>query len=280
MRWLCLVFDREHFCFLHGPLCSWRWGEVPTVVSLGPRRVSMKFLTDYEPNANAPAINVLCSAKGPERRALKSFIPTPFALKVTQCSHSRSAANPTCSYAKTKYVIEDRRHAHYPRLTLGAQNAYHCYTGALNARHRLKILLRFARSHGTARLLPPVLFLLPRAPMYLPQLFSHLIRKDRSVPTTKRSNGERKSGRDISEEKLPPTTPETVQTASNALDFALRTLSATSRRIPLGGALSGIIEPLLEITGRIEVSWSKSFRKHILICISSKPLPMHEVSSN
>ncbi|KAJ7875256.1 hypothetical protein B0H14DRAFT_61608 [Mycena olivaceomarginata] len=79
------------------------------------------------------------------------------------------------------------------------------------------------------------------------------VRKARTVPTTKRSDSERKSGQDIPQKK-PLITPETVRTASNVLDFALRTLSTISSGIPLGGALSGIIEPLLEITGRIQQS--------------------------
>ncbi|KAJ7819175.1 hypothetical protein B0H14DRAFT_3876755 [Mycena olivaceomarginata] len=45
---------------------------------------------------------------------------------------------------------------------------------------------------------------------------------------------------------------QTVRTASNVLDFALRTLSGVTSGIPPGGALSGIIEPLLKITGHIE----------------------------
>ncbi|KAJ7873109.1 hypothetical protein B0H14DRAFT_3131402 [Mycena olivaceomarginata] len=80
------------------------------------------------------------------------------------------------------------------------------------------------------------------------------VRKARTVPATKRSDNERKSGQDIPQKKPPLIAPETVRTASNVLDFALRTLSTISSGIPLGGALSGIIEPLLEITGRIQQS--------------------------
>jgi hypothetical protein len=90
--------------------------------------------------------------------------------------------------------------------------------------------------------------------MHLRQFFRRFpVRKARTVPTTKRSDSEIKYGQDIPQKKSPLITPETVRTASNVLDFALRTLSTISRGIPLGGALSGIIEPLLEITGRIQV---------------------------
>lgn len=44
-----------------------------------------------------------------------------------------------------------------------------------------------------------------------------------------------------------------IRTSSNVLEFALRTLSSISCNIPLGGVLSSIIDPLLEITGRIKV---------------------------
>ncbi|KAJ7873089.1 hypothetical protein B0H14DRAFT_3438530 [Mycena olivaceomarginata] len=48
--------------------------------------------------------------------------------------------------------------------------------------------------------------------------------------------------------------PETVRTAPNDLDLALRALSTISSGILLGGTrtLSGIFEPLLEVTERIE----------------------------
>ncbi|KAJ6476318.1 hypothetical protein C8R45DRAFT_1009595 [Mycena sanguinolenta] len=45
---------------------------------------------------------------------------------------------------------------------------------------------------------------------------------------------------------------EAARTATNALVFALRTLSTVSNGIPLAGALSGIIDPLVEITTRIK----------------------------
>jgi hypothetical protein len=70
----------------------------------------------------------------------------------------------------------------------------------------------------------------------------------------KRSQVENKSGQVIAQERTPGlVNSETVRTASNVLDFALRTLSGVTSGIPLGGALSGIIEPLLRITGHIEV---------------------------
>jgi hypothetical protein len=71
------------------------------------------------------------------------------------------------------------------------------------------------------------------------------------APTVKRSDSEKKSERG---QESPAIHPETIQTASNVLYFALRTLSSISSHIPLGGVLSGIIEPLLDITGRIQVS--------------------------
>ncbi|KAJ7875267.1 hypothetical protein B0H14DRAFT_3859485 [Mycena olivaceomarginata] len=78
-------------------------------------------------------------------------------------------------------------------------------------------------------------------------------RKSRTLPATKRSDSERKSG----QQETPPKkssliTPATVRTASNVLDFSLRTLSRITSGIPLGGALSGVVESLLEVTGRIE----------------------------
>ncbi|KAJ7352701.1 hypothetical protein DFH08DRAFT_805882 [Mycena albidolilacea] len=75
-----------------------------------------------------------------------------------------------------------------------------------------------------------------------------------SVPTTlKQFDSERKSGQqEIPRKGSPYIASETVRTASNVLDFSLRTLSRITSGIPLGGALSGIIESLLEITGRIE----------------------------
>ncbi|KAJ7873083.1 hypothetical protein B0H14DRAFT_152235 [Mycena olivaceomarginata] len=85
--------------------------------------------------------------------------------------------------------------------------------------------------------------------------FRHLFgcRKSRTIPATTLSDSERKSGQqEIPQKKPSLITPETVRTASNVLDFALRTLSRITSGIPLGGALSGIIEPLLEITGRID----------------------------
>ncbi|KAJ7352703.1 hypothetical protein DFH08DRAFT_1078313, partial [Mycena albidolilacea] len=69
------------------------------------------------------------------------------------------------------------------------------------------------------------------------------------APTAKRSDSQKKSERG---QESPVIHPETIQTASNVLYFALRTLSSISSNIPLGGLLSGIIEPLLDITGRIQ----------------------------
>ncbi|KAF8174659.1 hypothetical protein K438DRAFT_114496 [Mycena galopus ATCC 62051] len=47
---------------------------------------------------------------------------------------------------------------------------------------------------------------------------------------------------------------EARRTASNALYFALKTLSSISNNVPVAGALNEIIEPLLDITSRIEQS--------------------------
>ncbi|KAJ7352686.1 hypothetical protein DFH08DRAFT_859629 [Mycena albidolilacea] len=78
-------------------------------------------------------------------------------------------------------------------------------------------------------------------------------RKSRTLPATKRSDSERKSGQqETPQKKSSLRTPETLRTASNVLDFALRTLGRITSGIPLGGALSGVVESLLEVTGRIE----------------------------
>ncbi|KAJ6476332.1 hypothetical protein C8R45DRAFT_1077248 [Mycena sanguinolenta] len=71
-------------------------------------------------------------------------------------------------------------------------------------------------------------------------------------------------GADKSEEKesepiMPTKTPEpetgagTARTAANMLKFALKQLSSISSSIPIGGILSSIVDPLLDITERIEV---------------------------
>ncbi|KAF8134667.1 hypothetical protein K438DRAFT_1787195 [Mycena galopus ATCC 62051] len=52
----------------------------------------------------------------------------------------------------------------------------------------------------------------------------------------------------------PLTSTETRRIASNVLYFALQTLSSISNNVPVAGALSGIIEPLLDITSCIEQS--------------------------
>ncbi|KAJ7819204.1 hypothetical protein B0H14DRAFT_3147569 [Mycena olivaceomarginata] len=101
--------------------------------------------------------------------------------------------------------------------------------------------------------------------MHLRQFFRRFpVRKTRSVPTTKRSDGERKSGQYIPQKKPPLITPETVRTESNVLDFALRTLSTISSGIPLGEALSGIIEPLWRLRGGSRCNWSNFFRVYHL----------------
>ncbi|KAJ7819166.1 hypothetical protein B0H14DRAFT_3876751 [Mycena olivaceomarginata] len=89
--------------------------------------------------------------------------------------------------------------------------------------------------------------------MHLRQFFRRLLVRIQVVFTIKQSQVENKSGQVISQERTPGLiNPETVRPASNVLDFALRTLSGITSGIPLDGALSGIIEPLLDITGHIE----------------------------
>ncbi|KAJ7809176.1 hypothetical protein B0H14DRAFT_2867494 [Mycena olivaceomarginata] len=48
--------------------------------------------------------------------------------------------------------------------------------------------------------------------------------------------------------------PETPNTGRNALKFALKTLSSISSNIPFGSVLSGVIDPLLDIADRIELT--------------------------
>ncbi|KAJ6476316.1 hypothetical protein C8R45DRAFT_376698 [Mycena sanguinolenta] len=50
----------------------------------------------------------------------------------------------------------------------------------------------------------------------------------------------------------PETNAGTARTAANMLKFALKQLSSISSNIPIGGILSSIIDPLLDITERIE----------------------------
>ncbi|KAF8174648.1 hypothetical protein K438DRAFT_1939849 [Mycena galopus ATCC 62051] len=47
---------------------------------------------------------------------------------------------------------------------------------------------------------------------------------------------------------------KTSRTATNVLYFALKTLGSISNNVPVAGALSGVIEPLLDITSHIEQS--------------------------
>ncbi|KAJ7819171.1 hypothetical protein B0H14DRAFT_3147550 [Mycena olivaceomarginata] len=95
--------------------------------------------------------------------------------------------------------------------------------------------------------------------MHLRQFFRRLLVRIQVVLTIKRSQVENKSGEVISPESTPCLiNPETVRTASNVLDFPLRTLSGITSGIPLGGALSGIIEPLIEITGHIKQTSSNA----------------------
>jgi hypothetical protein len=51
-----------------------------------------------------------------------------------------------------------------------------------------------------------------------------------------------------------PYLPETPHTGRNILKFALKTLSTISSNIPFGSVLSSVIDPLLDIVNRIEVS--------------------------
>ncbi|KAF7362679.1 hypothetical protein MVEN_00617200 [Mycena venus] len=48
--------------------------------------------------------------------------------------------------------------------------------------------------------------------------------------------------------------PESTRTGRNALRFALETLSTVSSNIPFGSVLSGVIDPLLNIADRIELT--------------------------
>jgi len=83
------------------------------------------------------------------------------------------------------------------------------------------------------------------------------IRKLRTTPTptvkTHILDNTQISERSLPEEKPPPIiSPDTLRTASNVLYFALRTLSSISSNIPFASVLSSIIDPLLDITMRIE----------------------------
>ncbi|KAF8174632.1 hypothetical protein K438DRAFT_113820 [Mycena galopus ATCC 62051] len=90
-------------------------------------------------------------------------------------------------------------------------------------------------------------------------LFRHIKRSFRLPSTKKQSdNGEKSESKQSlpqNEKKSRPLiSTEARRTASNALYFALKTLSSISNNVPMAGALGAIIEPLLDITSRIEQS--------------------------
>ncbi|KAF8169201.1 hypothetical protein K438DRAFT_1774446 [Mycena galopus ATCC 62051] len=92
------------------------------------------------------------------------------------------------------------------------------------------------------------------------QLLRH-IKRSLTLPFTlkKQSDNGEKSERKQSlpqndKKSQPLISTETRRTASNALYFALQTLSSISNNVPVAGALSAIIEPLLDITSRIKQS--------------------------
>ncbi|KAF8150285.1 hypothetical protein K438DRAFT_442045 [Mycena galopus ATCC 62051] len=92
-------------------------------------------------------------------------------------------------------------------------------------------------------------------------LFRHIRRSFRLPSTKKQSdNGEKSESKQSlpqNEKKSRPlisTKARARRTASNALYFALKTLSSISNNVPVAGALGAIIEPLLDITSLIEQS--------------------------
>ncbi|KAJ6628405.1 hypothetical protein B0H10DRAFT_1991245 [Mycena sp. CBHHK59/15] len=88
-------------------------------------------------------------------------------------------------------------------------------------------------------------------------------RKDRTSPVTNVNEEDGRAGnfsdrtqafdRNFPAEPSPPTEiPDAPRKARNMLKFALKTLSSVSSNIPFGSMLSSIIDPLLDITDRIE----------------------------
>ncbi|KAF8146050.1 hypothetical protein K438DRAFT_2028483 [Mycena galopus ATCC 62051] len=91
------------------------------------------------------------------------------------------------------------------------------------------------------------------------QLLHHIKKFFTLLRTKKQSDNECESEREQSlcqneKKSRPLISTEARRTASNALYFALKTLSSISNDVPVAGALSDIIEPLLDITSRIEQS--------------------------
>jgi hypothetical protein len=60
--------------------------------------------------------------------------------------------------------------------------------------------------------------------------------------------------------------PEEPQTARNALKLALETLRTISATIPMGSALSGVIDSMLAVTNRIEVRRATFDSQLVLTC--------------
>jgi hypothetical protein len=60
--------------------------------------------------------------------------------------------------------------------------------------------------------------------------------------------------------------PQEPQTARNALKLALETLRTISATIPMGSALSGVIDSLLAVTNRIEVRLATFDAQLVLTC--------------
>ncbi|KAF8132148.1 hypothetical protein K438DRAFT_1788047 [Mycena galopus ATCC 62051] len=95
--------------------------------------------------------------------------------------------------------------------------------------------------------------------MHFYQQLRHIKRSLTLLHAKKQSDNEQESEREHilpqNEEKSRPIiSTETRRTASNVLYFALKTLISISNNVPVAGALSRIIEPLLDITSRIEQS--------------------------
>ncbi|KAF8146051.1 hypothetical protein K438DRAFT_1781407 [Mycena galopus ATCC 62051] len=84
----------------------------------------------------------------------------------------------------------------------------------------------------------------------VPRAFHHLVGFLRKTRTSRASTAKRSNEHETSSASR--SSRERHRTAANALELTLTTFNSISRGIPGAGALSGIIEPLLEITKRIE----------------------------
>ncbi|KAF7331194.1 hypothetical protein MSAN_02438100 [Mycena sanguinolenta] len=85
----------------------------------------------------------------------------------------------------------------------------------------------------------------------LPRLFRRVRKSSTrtSPPARKLSHSD---SEEPQQEPQPKTNAETARTAMNMLKFALKELGNISSNIPMGGILSGVIAPLLDITERIQ----------------------------